>query len=460
MKSFSLVRRSIGLLDPSESLACTDPVVEGEHRGPSAAVVYGNTRVQLKIAAIIALSLINLVQIASPLRLNTDATTLLSMAQSAHEGRGFTEEGRKTLLPIAYPLVVWGLSSAGVACSSGFVALNVIAFAVGLSTFWRIARSYWNLAGEAAINAILLTLLSFAAIKHLPIPMTEFVFMALGLLAIERALASQRSRSHAGLQFFLAVTLAMLATAVRTVGVALFPALLWSAWHTPGLRRRLPTASKLIAILLVVGAIGAGLLLRTSYFSFTAEHVGFRAWLPAAALARLRDAGELVLNVPYSRLAFTGGAGLILMSSIGAVASIMVGAGFAVRSYAVSTVEVYVFAYAALMLVWPYQDVRFWIPVLPFMVVLAQDGARRLAGRHWQRAAVLYVAMFAATGVTALAYSARITLSGSRFADLYGTDDLRATYQTAYGRTVTGRTPAIPRIVALIDQYDACPSRQ
>jgi hypothetical protein len=53
------------------------------------------------LLAILAASFV--LQIFSPLRLNNDAITLLSMAESAAYGRGFLSDGQTTFLPSGYP---------------------------------------------------------------------------------------------------------------------------------------------------------------------------------------------------------------------------------------------------------------------------------------------------------------------------------------------------------------------
>ena len=72
------------------------------------------------------------VELASPLRLNTDATVFLSLAQSFLEGDGFVFEGRITHFPVGYPLIVATLDRIGIASSATFISVNILSVGAGL----------------------------------------------------------------------------------------------------------------------------------------------------------------------------------------------------------------------------------------------------------------------------------------------------------------------------------------
>jgi hypothetical protein len=54
-------------------------------------------------------------QIFTPLRLTTDAVTLLSMGESAVHGGGFLDDGKKSVFPPGYPAMLAFLLRLGLA---------------------------------------------------------------------------------------------------------------------------------------------------------------------------------------------------------------------------------------------------------------------------------------------------------------------------------------------------------
>jgi hypothetical protein len=83
-------------------------------------------------------------------------------------------------------------------------------------------------------------------------------------------------------------------------------------------------------------------------------------------------------------------------------------------------VEIYVASVTLILLVWPYTDGRFWIPIVPLLMGLLvpvyRNAARRAPGLRF--AAVAYLAWFVLAGAFALAANTRESLSNPRYEDL------------------------------------------
>jgi len=82
------------------------------------------------LLAILAFAFV--LQIFTPLRLNTDAVTLLSMAESAAHGGAFLEDGERTVFPTGYPALLSVLLRLGLAHSWVIVSLNMVFLFLGL----------------------------------------------------------------------------------------------------------------------------------------------------------------------------------------------------------------------------------------------------------------------------------------------------------------------------------------
>src|SRR5262245_45619549 len=79
-----------------------------------------------------------LLQTFTPLRINTDAVTLMSMAESAAHGRGFLDDGERSVFPPGYPAILAVLLKLGLAHSWIIVSLNMVFLSLGLFAAFRL----------------------------------------------------------------------------------------------------------------------------------------------------------------------------------------------------------------------------------------------------------------------------------------------------------------------------------
>jgi len=175
------------------------------------------------------------------------------------------------------------------------------------------------------------------------------------------------------------------------------------------------------------------------------------------ALYKLNDWGELVINTSAAKLpaamrwaVAAGGAAVPLAMLLGAR-----------QRRRLAAVDVYMASYCAILLVWPYQDARFWIPVFPLLLGYAGLAAAqytRFAAVRWT--AVAYLSAFGLLGLVALAYSTWISLAHDRFPERFAGGVYRASYHAAWapGPTPAGGGARVdPQIVRLVQRYSQAP---
>jgi hypothetical protein len=415
----------------------------------------------LYLVAISLIALIYLVQLASPLRLNTDAVTLLSMACNAEDGRGFVEQGHTTQFPIGYPLVILTLIKAHLACSASFIAVNLICLAIALFQFSKIARWYWAAPSRRIACVIALFLLAFPTIKHVTIPLTEMPFAAMMMSSL-RCLTEWNHQRNGVVRrswgmLLLGSVLAVASIFIRTLGIALLPALVGAivldpptkAWLLRRSKRPLTLVPILIGVVIIAGA-AFWHISNTKYFrSFVAQAHQPGVLLKTAFVGRLTDATELFCNLPIEKLAH-----LPMVYLLGIVPVALIVLGF-IRRKRLGTLEIFLLCYIGIMVIWPYRDARFWIPVLPFMLVIANDGFESIQIPVIKPfIKYVYLAVFSLAGLAALGSSTRLSIAGDRFADLYGAPATRATYQTAFGRPADPSLTPFPDWIELLQRLE------
>ena len=409
------------------------------------AKITDSIRFRFSLALLLVLAVCFVLQVVSPLRLNTDAIVLLSMGESGAHGEGFLDDGQKTVFPPGYPALLALLLSLGLAHSWVIVGLNMVFLSTGLiATRFLLIREFFE--DRAAVLTICsFSLLSYVAVKHSTIPLTDVPFFCCSMCCI--AAMSRIATADSNWRFvFLAGAawfLAMAAISVRRAGVALVPPLAFAIIRSSqfgALLKQLSLRTKLIAavssLLMCIGTIYV--VLRTSSLSDfgSVEKVKIYNLVLQILSYRLTELGELFGNVPLSKMP----ARLqIMVPWMGFFLFLLVLSGLATKRRKISSTEIFLVCYMGILFGWPYYDARFWLPVIPLVGAYSVLAVKTL---NFPRVAVaMYCIVFATLGFGAIAYSTRISFAGSKFPDKYGDGYLRPTYCAAFHSCRDGGDP-------------------
>jgi len=232
-----------------------------------------------------------------------------------------------------------------------------------------------------------------------------------------------------------ALIFALAAITVRRIGVSLIPPLLFILVCNPQSRLRskaLSRRSKLIIglVLAFVGIGTAGIVAKTSTlsdFSGVVSKSGILAMLLRICSYRLTELGELFVNLPKSKIPTVIH---VILPSIGCLLFLLTLGGLAAKRREAGPTEVFLICYVVILFVWPYYDVRFWLPVIPLLIAYSALSVKRV--RLPRGVVMIYCLVFAVFGFVAIAYSTRISFAGSSFPDKYGDGSLRPTYCAAF----------------------------
>src|ERR1035437_1275896 len=156
----------------------------GSRPQPRAVRVADPVRYRFSQGLLLLLAICFLLQVFSPLRLNTDAIILLSMGESAAHGGGFLDSGQKTVHPPGYPALLAALMRVGLARPWAIVGLNAVFLSAGLfATYSLLIREFFE---DKSVVLIIcsLFLLSFIVVKHFPIPLTDVPFFCCSMCCL------------------------------------------------------------------------------------------------------------------------------------------------------------------------------------------------------------------------------------------------------------------------------------
>jgi len=338
------------------------------------------------------------------------------------------------------------------------IGLNLVMLALGCAGGAFLLRRSFHFSTSAIILIGILTLSCWVFVKHATLPLSDLPYFGISMacLAILRWSIDQSVGPRVcGMGFGIVFLLA--AIAVRTVGIALLPALALAC--LPGnMRGHLPerfrkhrarTALLLVVFLAVAAAVGVAVTQSRYVKEMTDEWVGWRE----LARYRFEDWGELVINTSMAKLPGSLQRIVPFLGGLGA----LIACWGAARRARLELVDAYVLGYTGILLVWPYRDARFWLPVWPFLAAYVCLAYARAADcRIVRRAGAAYVCAFCLMGGLALVYSSRISLSGERFADVYAGGVYRGSYRAssgAQGGVKSANDDVDPKLVQLIERY-------
>ena len=392
-------------------------------------------------------------QLPTPLRINTDAQSFLGMAASHADGLGFTVAGQKTHFPPGYPTIIEWLEKMGLGRSWGLVGFNIVAMAIAVAAGMWVLRQWLQVDAATSAAAGAMMLLSWGAIKHFTIPVSEPTFAAASGLALASWVAAERSRKFVALGWIgVGLVLTAAAISVRSIGIALLPAAAWSVviialrWRedslAPGqavgavvqlMRRNRGRAVVGAIVGFVMLAVFAIVVSRTQYVHEGLDIAGRRGGSGKAVAfilyQRFVELGSMMSNIPN--------AGPDIVHRVETTFGLFVAATLLFslfrRWQTWRAPDVYIATYAGILFVWPYDaDVRFWIPISILIFGLLLRTIPDFLPAQWSyRAMYGGFGWFAMLGVLWLAYSTRITYSGSRFSELFGGELNRSTYRAA-----------------------------
>jgi len=396
---------------------------------------------KLQIGIIVILVIVYIVQIVTPLRLSTDTVVLLSVAESAARGGGLLYHGHPSQYPPGYPLLIAALMRVDIANGWVIVGVSVSSILLGLALAGRFLLPSFFGRESSALTICIVSLLSFVTIKYTVIPLTDPLFFGAEMCCLA-AMRSAATR-FTWRKLALSAVLVLISISIRKVGITLIPALLWIVITNPEVRgyvMRLSFPIKAAGGVLAAFVIGVGVWCfvagsTTRRFAMidTASAVfAGHTWIDAALniLAyRVKELGEIAINLPYPALP-----PLIqhLLPFVGATVFLLVLGGVYSRRRQLGVADIFFVSYSAVILVWPYYDPRFWLPVMPFLVAYiglsmrycVQKGISAHVFEAW-------AVSFAIMGLPVLASSTILSFSGSSFGDRYYTDRYRATYCAA-----------------------------
>ena len=390
--------------------------------------------------------IVYLIQGLSPLRISSDSAMYLHMARSAWLGNGFTVLGGNVHLPSGYPAALALFHSIGLATPFVFVFLNAIFLLCGSLIFYHLFQRTYGLNKIEGLCLILMTFLCFVSLKNTVLTMSEPMYYFISSLALFSLGSVKGNPWKCWGTLVLSLILISEAIWIRTVGIALVPPLIFVMLLSSGQfnlkkvirnKRNLGFCFFLILVAVVIAYSFRGY---TSYeniifdlFITRVAETSFSEALITHFVWKVTEISQILLNIPMSilpdwlKIPFLGSGVLVLY---------FVARGIFTHISKICWLDVYFISYASIVLIWHYQDPRFWLPVLPFLFLFLYRGISISSYMGIHKIGIIsWLSIYGGMGFIALIYSTHLTFSEADFPDRYGGGAYKEMYRSAF----TGR---------------------
>ena len=186
------------------------------------------TEFYIACAVILVFGVGYILQVFSPLRLNTDSARFLTVAVSVSEGEGFLLDDEAYNRPRGYPFVVASLLKYGIANSMTLIMLNILSFGIAIFLVFHIIKK--TLGREFGVIVIAVLFSSWFFIKHITLPITDILYFLVSFLSLFCLCRFWDSLAKLKwIWFIFGAAFAYLALNVRSVGITLLPVVILEA---------------------------------------------------------------------------------------------------------------------------------------------------------------------------------------------------------------------------------------
>jgi hypothetical protein len=408
-------------------------------------------------ALFVVLAGIYLVNCLTPLRLCVDTIRYFGIKDCIEFGCDPNSDAAKDYMPYGYTMLLILLSKLGILRSFSIVLINCAYLFGSIFLIMKMAgltTRKWTVA--------VLILLNWTIIKFVTHPLSEmqYLFFSIASLYFFRQFDASRKAGPLVLAFLAGI----LAFLTRSVGIALFAALIAGLlWIYRKQVIDILTKNKLligILVLLVIGVVIFSRLLGLNHYSgvmsnqfqkgltrFSIIHWHFREW------------GEIGTNASIAKAAhyFPGHTGEVFFVGMGILLLVLFYYALFFRKNTVPDIaKIYLLFYTLLMFNWPFYDPRFWVPVLPLIIAVAVEAVAEMKNRVGKIVAILFLASYAAMGIGAVGYLTYTSLHKEAFARSQANGVYRNEYETRfYGHPLSDTARKIdPLAMNILNRYN------
>jgi hypothetical protein len=391
----------------------------------------------------------------TPLRLHVDTVRYYLIKDCIEFGCPPDSEPAKDYFPYGYTALLLIFSKLGILTSFSMVLINSIYLVAGLYFLQKAFKQYFSFKSITVI-----VLINWLFVKFVAHPLSEMQYVFFSLTSIYCYCKFLRNREFK--YFLFALLLGWIAFMTRTIGITLIGALVCGLlWEYKEQQIEFFKKNKVLVICILLILVTALILLSevlgiNHYAGVLSEHFK-EASLTKRIAWRFKEWGELFINVPSNKIIdrVTGRPGEYAFMLVGlAVFGWFMFQLFKKGSKVPVFIRLYLLFYCLIMFNWPFNDPRFWVPVMPVMAAVVLQASYHTGILKWLKRPWLVV--YLALGLFASGYMVYTSFNKKAFVVNQARGDYKNEYEIHfYGKPQSDTAKKInPDVISILKRYD------
>ena len=311
----------------------------------------------------------------TPLRLHVDSIRYYNIKDCLEYGCDPNSYAAKDYFPIGYTALLFILSKLGILKSFSIVFINDIFLLAGLYFLYKVFSKTIPL-----FLFFFIVMLNWLFIKFVAHPLSEMQYIFFSLASIFFYYQfTQRKKIYS---LLLAIVFGWLAFITRSVGISLMGALAVALiWEFRDQQLNFFRKNKFLVISILV-VLAGGLVIFSKqlginhYGGVLSEHFKEAPFFKRVGW-RFKEWGEIFVNTPSNKVIdrLAGKLGEIAFMVIGLIIfSWFLYTLFSKKTGIPFIIKAYFVFYCLIMFNWPFNDPRFWVPIMPLMAAITLHG--------------------------------------------------------------------------------------
>lgn len=408
--------------------------------------------------AFFAMVAVYLIDCFTPLRLHYDSVRYYAIKDCWEFKCPPDSDAAKDYFPIGYTALLFALSKLGILKSFSIVLINSVFL---LSSLYFLYKVF-----EGTIPKYLfffVVMINWLFVKFVTHPLSEMQYLFFSLASVlffYRFIQQKKIPS-----LLLSLLFGWLAFLTRTVGVTLIGALaVGLLWEYRAQQIEFFKKNKVLVIGILVVLAGALIVFSkflglNHYGNVLNEHFKEAPFFKRMGW-RFKEWGELFINAPSNKVIdrVAGEAGRLGYEAVGFI----IFCWFVYKVYFRKNnipffIKAYLLFYCIIMFNWPFNDPRFWVPIMPIIAAVVLQALFADDNKILKAMSMVLLVVYIALGAFASGYMVYTSLNKKVFARTQAKGAYRNEYEIHfYGRPLSDTVTIQPdtAVINLLRRYD------
>jgi len=407
--------------------------------------------------AFFAMVAVYVIDCFTPLRLHYDSVRYYAIKDCIEFGCPPDSAAANDYFPYGYTILLLILSKLGILKSFSIVLINSVFLLSSLYFLYKVFEG--TIPKYLFFFVVMINWLFVKFVTH-PLSEMQYLFFSLASVLYYYRFTQQKKIGFLLLSLFLA----WLAFMTRTVGVTLVGALAVGLLWEYRVQQIAFFKKNKFLVIGILGAIAAALIIFSKplginhYGNVLSEHFKEAPFFKRMGW-RFKEWGELFINAPSNKVIdrVAGEAGRLAYEAVG----LIIFCWFIYKVYFRKNtipffIKAYILFYCIIMFNWPFNDPRFWVPIMPIIAAVVLQALLADQNKILKGLSITLFIIYIALGAFASGYMVYTSLNKKVFARTQAKGAYRSEYEIHfYGKPLSDTVTSVDKdVIELLKRYD------